>query len=382
MVPKIAVYAICKDEAANVAAFLSNVAQADEIILLDTGSVDETPQLIAASNLPNIKYDEVILEPFSFSIARNMAMQMVSNNIDYLLFLDLDERLSEDWKQTLINSITSVTEQVAKPSSVMVEMIFSTDSEGNPVHVYDQMKVHTKEYKWEYSCHEVLMQVNPDAKLLNCKCRDVKVTHLKDPNKPRTSYLDLLQVDAINIGDQRALYYYGRELFYEGDYSSAIEVFNEALDSHRSWNAQTAMAYTFLGECYAELDNSEMSLPSFYNAALHNPMHPDHWFDLGYFYYSIKQYHLAIGYCTRAVLLSQEGKATDNYVITDLTKSGWQAHDILATSYYQIGDIQNYLVHCSTAYKLNPGNARILSNFKDMVAQYGIASDEDTTSDT
>jgi len=192
----------------------------------------------------------------------------------------------------------------------------------------------------------------------------------------------MLHTDAVNLGDQRSLYYYARELYYAERYSDAIEVFTAATTATRSWKAQTAMSYAFLGECYSEMNNSELALPSFYNAALHNPMHPDHWFDLGYFYYSIGQYHLAIGYCTRALLLKQDGLATTDYVITDLSKTGWQAHDVLATCYYQINDLKNYMVHCATAYKLNPSNERILSNFNDMVAQHGINEDENTTSTT
>lgn len=381
MTPKIAVYAICKDEAANVAAFLSNVAQADQVVLLDTGSSDDTPQLIVSESAKqgiNVTYDEVLIEPFSFSIARNMAMELVSDSIDYMLFLDMDERLTDNWKDTLISCIESVTDQVAKPSNVMLEMIFSKDAEGNPVHVYDQMKVHTKEYTWKYSCHEVLMQINPELNLLSAKCRDVKVTHHKDEDKPRSSYLELLQADAVSIGDQRSYYYYGRELYYEGRYSDAIDVLGEAIRSPNPWAAQTAMSYSLLADCYLELDNSELALPSLYNAAMTNPMHPDHWFDLGYFYYSLNQHHLAIGYLRRTLALEEDGLRTSDYVITDLSKVGWQAHDILANSYYILKDIPNYINHCATAYKLNPSNQRILSNFNDMVAQYGIKQDEDT----
>lgn len=385
MIPKIAVYAICKDEAANVSAFLANVKHADQVVLLDTGSSDETPQLIVSESKKlgvNVTYDEVLVDPFSFSIARNMAMNLVEKDIEYMLFLDLDERLSDGWKDKLCSALQSVADQVSKPTSVNLEMIFSRDDQGNPVHVYEQMKVHTRDYKWMYSCHEVLVENNPKATFLTCRCKDVKVTHLKDESKPRSSYLSMLENDVGSIGDQRSLYYYGRELYYNERYEDAIVLMTAAVESKKAWKAQTAMSYAIMADCYAALGQQELVIPSLYNAALLNPMHPDHWYDLGFFYYEIGQYHLAIGYMTRAILLAQEGNRTTDYVITDLSKVGWKAHDVLATCYYQLNLISNYINHCATAYKLNPTDSRILSNFNDMVQTYGIKEDENDLSES
>ena len=45
---KIVVYAIAKNEAQFVRRWMESMSEADEIVVLDTGSTDETPELLRA----------------------------------------------------------------------------------------------------------------------------------------------------------------------------------------------------------------------------------------------------------------------------------------------------------------------------------------------
>lgn len=79
---------ICRDEAANIAIWLENVhCYADELVVVDTGSVDETKELLAENHVAYFSYQW----QDDFSAARNFALDKATG--DWVVFLDADERL-------------------------------------------------------------------------------------------------------------------------------------------------------------------------------------------------------------------------------------------------------------------------------------------------
>ena len=82
--PIVTVYAICKNEIQNVERWLSTLTDADNIIIVDTGSTDGTCEKIKELINDN-KYktqgrvflrelSEEDIQPFDFSVARNIAL--------------------------------------------------------------------------------------------------------------------------------------------------------------------------------------------------------------------------------------------------------------------------------------------------------------------
>lgn len=85
---KVSAALIVRDEAAMLGGCLESLAgQVDEIVIVDTGSVDATPQ-IAASRGAHLLHHEWTGD---FSAARNRALDAVSG--DWVLYIDADERL-------------------------------------------------------------------------------------------------------------------------------------------------------------------------------------------------------------------------------------------------------------------------------------------------
>lgn len=87
---KITALAIVLNEAENICDYLKNIVFADEIIVVDSYSTDETLAIIARE-FPNVK---MIQNKFvDFSSQRNFALSQATH--DWVLFLDADERISE-----------------------------------------------------------------------------------------------------------------------------------------------------------------------------------------------------------------------------------------------------------------------------------------------
>ena len=87
MTERLALCLIVKDEAAMLPAFLANVSGLwDELIAVDTGSVDATAELLRHAGA------KVLHRPWThdFAAARNHSLDAASG--DWILVLDADER--------------------------------------------------------------------------------------------------------------------------------------------------------------------------------------------------------------------------------------------------------------------------------------------------
>ncbi len=101
--PTISVCASVDTEEKRIDEFLSSLIEfADEIIISDTGSLDNTVQIVEHHRKTNPKiflYHYVSPGAFHFGLAKNFAMSKASK--DYILVLDADERLSPEFKKNI-----------------------------------------------------------------------------------------------------------------------------------------------------------------------------------------------------------------------------------------------------------------------------------------
>ena len=95
---KIIVYAICKNESKFVSRWVNSMKEADEIYVLDTGSVDDTKEKLEELG---VKVTQTILDPFRFDTARNLALDLVPLDADLCISTDLDEVFESGWRKKL-----------------------------------------------------------------------------------------------------------------------------------------------------------------------------------------------------------------------------------------------------------------------------------------
>jgi tetratricopeptide (TPR) repeat protein len=213
---KIAVYAIAKNESENVEAWLENLADADGIFVLDTGSTDDTISLLNAggATVEEMNYGK----KFRFDQARNQAMHLVPKEFDVLVSVDFDERLSPGWREAIEQEFDEETD-VANYT-----LVYNFDSEGNIITSYPRMAVHRHDSAtWHYAVHELLMPLKPHKrKTLNFMC----VHYGK--GKPAGHYLDLLKLcREEHPNDPRAMGYLAREYFGMGNFTMAKPLYQD-----------------------------------------------------------------------------------------------------------------------------------------------------------
>ena len=95
---KIVVYAISKNEEKHVKRWVESMKEADEIIVLDTGSTDKTVKLLKDLGV-TVKSKKI--KPFRFDIARNLSLDLVPKDTDICVCTDLDEVFLKGWRSSL-----------------------------------------------------------------------------------------------------------------------------------------------------------------------------------------------------------------------------------------------------------------------------------------
>lgn len=355
---KIAIYAICKNEIGNIAQFLESAKEADCIRIVDTGSTDGTLDFfpLAASKYPGLDFQIVQAEfqPFAFDTARNMALNWVEQtDCDFALFVDLDERIETGWA----DSLRALLELHADKHYNVIGTYMSLLHEGRVCTRYVQNKGHALGLgvSWKYSAHEVFFI--PVVFETNHIQTNINFTHHKDESKER-KYLDLLKQDFESYpNDHRCIFYYGRELYYAGQYEQAVNVLETA----------TKNSYGYFMSQHLELliclYNSTRNAKYLYEAVSLNQLVPEIYYLLAVHHYKNNNFNAGVGYI-ELLLNSVEADKDSNYgvMFKDPDVSGWKAFDIMSVCYWNLGELQKAVFCGAKALELNPTNQRLIDN--------------------
>lgn len=234
---KLSLCMIVKNEAASISPCLESVRDlADEMIVVDTGSTDDTPQIAErlGAQVHHFQWTD------NFSEARNYSLQLAQG--DWILFLDADEVLVPQSKAALLQGISDPDVE-----GYFIKILNQLDS-----HHHHEIRAdlvfrlfrNRKEYRFQNAIHEQILdsilETNPKASLrIN---EDIVIWHtgfceqrIKEKDK-RHRNLRLLQRELEQDPDNSMLrFHYGEELFYAKRYSEAIPELRKAsanLDPH------------------------------------------------------------------------------------------------------------------------------------------------------
>lgn len=207
---------IVRDEEQTLARCLNCVrAFADEIIVVDTGSVDGTVN-IARSFTDRVAHFDWCDD---FAAARNFSFSLAS--CDLIMWLDADDVITEENAQKIA--------ALKKREDYDVAFIkYSAAFEGDkPSYIYYRERVFRRSLglKWEGAVHEVVAprgrQIYSDACIYHKKVRQT------DPRRNLKIYQGIIS-RGLPL-DARQKFYYGRELFFNGMFVECVAVLNDFL---------------------------------------------------------------------------------------------------------------------------------------------------------
>ena len=347
---KICVYAISKNEEKFVKRWVKSMSEADEIYVLDTGSTDNTKELLKKMG---VKVESKIISPWRFDVARNESLNLVPVDVDVCVCTDLDEVLLPGWRKELEKQWTKTT------TRARYNYNWSLDKNDKPIVNFNIEKIHTRHnYKWTHPVHEVLTFTGEQENIITLN--NITVNHYPDPTKSRSSYLPLLELSVKeDPEDDRNMHYLGREYMYYGKWKEAITTLKKHLDLKKAtWKDERAASMRFISRCYKNLKNYTEARNYLDKAIKEAPHLRDALVERAILEYELKNYKNVEKYCLKALQIKKHQKTYINEPFS------WDntIYDLLSIACYHMDKIDYAIYFNDLAINMEPSNKRLLNN--------------------
>ncbi len=344
--PRIAVYAISKNEAQLVQRFCDSARDADLIMIADTGSTDGTVDI--AREAGAVVHD-IHISPWRFDLARNAALALVPRDIDICISLDLDEVLEPGWRGE-------------------IERLWTVGVTTNLWYLFDwghglrfpHHKIHSRHgYHWHHPCHEGI-RIDPRVKEVCAHSEKLLVSHYPDASKSRGQYMDILEV-AVKEDDRDPVhfFYYARELTFYHRWHEAIA----ALQKYLSMNAaihqnERCYAMRLLGKSHAAIGDDAASEKWLMQAAGEAPNTREPWCEIAMLMYRQQRWEECFAAAMRAL------RITDRQMVYTVDPQVWghQPHDLASIAAWNIGLKEIALEQAKLALEASPYDNRLATN--------------------
>lgn len=345
---RIAVATIAKNEAQFVERWMHSVAEADYAFVLDTGSTDDTTAYLhdfTAYDPERTGWTQQVFNPWRFDHARNTIWQHIPDDIDYVIWLDMDEVLVPGWRQTL----ETIPEGTTRPR---YKYVWSWNTDGSEGLVYGGDKICARHgYTWKHPVHEVLQPV--DILEQQHWVDGLEIHHHPDPTKSRRQYFDLLKLAVEEEpNDDRNQFYLGREYFYQNDRDMAVKHLTLATMLSK-WPPEKAAAYRMM----YRMNGNPTSL---YRALQEDPCRRETLVALAQHYHNTGNWPACRQFAETAIDIRT--KPLDYLCEPDAW--GWLPYDLAALACWHLGDHPTARLYGLRAIELNPGDPRLQQNLE------------------
>lgn len=286
---------IVKNEEKTLGACLESVRDiADEIIVVDTGSNDETKK-IAAGYTDEI-YDFEWID--DFSAARNFAFSKA--RMDYILWLDADDRIREEEHAKFVKLKEELPPDV---DAVMMKYDTGFDEAGNVNFSYyrERLVKRNRNFRWREPVHEHLAL---GGNVLNA---DIHIMHAKTGAHEGGRNIRIYEA-MLAAGKElspRGTYYYARELKDNGRHADAAQQFRRFLDEGKGWREDNIAACGELARCYAALGDKKAEFRALTQSFLYDAPRAELCCQLGYHFKGKEEYRLAAFWFETALRLEE-----------------------------------------------------------------------------
>ncbi len=252
---KISACLIVKNEKDHIRDVLSSLAGVDEIVVVDTGSVDNTVELARG-------FTDKVFTDYTwnddFAAARNHALSKCTG--DWVLSIDGDEALEPKG----LEKIKKIIEE-ARGDQLHFSALMTAKGSGQK-HYLPRFFRNDGSVSWVGAAHETLSPVQRNI-------TDVVITygystaHALDPDR----MLRILAKQVHSpVGTPRDLYYYAREFWYRRDYINAERFFNEYV-TISEFIPEKADALLYQARCLFYMQNGNKARSVCMEAVVLNP---------------------------------------------------------------------------------------------------------------
>lgn len=347
---RVCVYAICKNEEAFARRWMASMKEADDVVVLDTGSTDRTVPILRA--LGAVVHEQVIA-PWRFDTARNRSLALVPEDADICVCTDLDEVFDPGWRQKVEAAWQGSVNQLR------YRYTWNFNPDGSEGTVFWIDKIHARHgFVWKHPVHEVLCRTHGEPTVAYAE--GVQLNHHADGAKSRAQYLPLLELSVReDPDDDRNTHYLGREYFFYGRYRDCIEMLTRHLAMPAAtWADERCASLRMIAKSHERLGEQDNAHRRYLQAAAEAPHLREPWLDLAEFYYRRRDWDGVVYACTHALAITQRPRT----YISEARCFGSLPYDLISLGYYYTGRRTNALEAVNAALTLSPDNARLQKN--------------------
>ena len=349
---KIVVYAIAKNESSFVDRWMDSMSEADQVVVLDTGSDDGTAEGLRARGA-QVTVEQII--PWRFDRARNRSLELVPEDADVCVCTVLDEVFHPRWGSALERAWTPGTRQAS------YRYTWSFQPDGSEGVVFWQEKIHARRgFRWVHPVHEVLEWVGEGERGPLALAQGVQLDHHPDPQKSRGQYLPLLELSVAGDPEgDRNLHYLGREYLYYGRWGDCIRTLTRHLALPKAvWRDERAASMRYIARAHARKGERDEARDWYLRAAAEAPHLREPWTDLAMLLYEDQEWE-GVLYATACALKIRERPRT---YICEAEAWGSLPHDLRCQAYYHTGRLPQALEEARLALAAAPSDPRLAGN--------------------
>ncbi|MEG0774524.1 glycosyltransferase family 2 protein [Clostridium sp.] len=339
---------IVKDEEHCIGNCLNSVRDVvDEIIIVDTGSMDKTKEIVK-------EYTEKIYDfqwINDFSAARNYSFNLAT--CEYILWLDADDVILEEDRSKL-KQLKNTLDKSIDYVNMIYDITFNKEGKCSLSTLRERLVKNFQGFYWDCFMHEKL-NVWGEGKYV-----DIHVTHKKNHHENKRN-LENFQ-NKMKEGyffNTRESYFYGSELFLGGYYDDAIRVLEDFTNKDYNNNFEKINALLMLSDCYDTKQEYKKAIDCCFKTFSHDIPKVDVLYKIANLFQRLKKYQEAIFWYK--VLLSL-GSIDDNLKNEEFGWVRYLPHQQLVLCFYESGDIESANFHNEIAAKYLPIDSSILHN--------------------
>ncbi len=348
---KVAVYAICKNEAKFVNRWVNSMSEADEIYVTDTGSTDDTVEMLEQRG---VHVQSIKLKQWRFDTARNISLDFVPEDVDICVCTDLDEILEKGWRSLLERAWTEDCTRL----KYMYTWSFNAD--GSPGTTFWYEKIHRRiGFRWIYPVHEIL-EYNGDMPDKYAVEGRIHLNHYPDPKKSRAQYLELLELSVLeDPSNDRNVHYLGREYMFYGQWEKAAAVLKMHLNMPSAvWRDERAASMRYIARCKKAEGSMREAKEWLYKAIGEAPYLREGYIEMAKLAYEQSRWHIVYAMINEALEIKEKPSTYINEGFC------WDhtPYDLGAISAYNLGIYDKALELAQKAYNASPTDERLRRN--------------------
>ena len=351
---KVVVYAICKNEAQFVDRWMDSMGEADQVVVLDTGSEDDTVERLRARGaLAEVE----VISPWRFDVARNRSMELVPEDADICVCTDLDEVFHPGWRARLEEA------WLPEAGQATYRYTWSFNPDGSEGVTFWYEKAHARHgYQWVHPVHEVLKWMGTGRPGPTVVAEGVQLDHHPDPSKSRGQYLPLLELSVQeDPEDDRNVHYLGREYMYRGRWDDCIRTLKRHLTMpSATWRDERAASMRYIAKSYLNKGERAQARDWYLRAIAEAPHLREPYMDLALALYEQGEWDGVLYFTGCALAITYRPRS----YICEAASWGSLPHDLRSIALFHTGRLKEARKEARKAVELEPDNERLQGNLK------------------